>query len=1141
MNKKLLLLLFALLMTAMLLAVPGVNNNTRDITTFPYVEGFNTAVPPTDWTSTVVLSTGTVGHLTMATAGTHPVCTPYEGTGMAAFDSYTCSSTNEIRLATPRVNFAGVANPALSFYMMHDVNYPTLVDYIQIQVSTNGTDWTQVGDNINRYDAAYTTAAWALHTVDLAAYANQSIYVGILFHSGYGNDIYLDQFNLYNDVRGIIAGTVTSGATPLADVEVSVTDGTNTQTATTSATGTYTIPSLALGTYTATFTKTGYTTQTVNNIAVTANNTTTVNANMPAMTMFNVTGHVVGSDVPTVGLADCAITLTGYANYTANTNASGDFTITGVFSGYTYAIAINHDGYTAYTNSNVAVSGSNVSLGTITLAERANAPRNVVAVANTADTQVDVTWEAPGDVQGLESFDDGFESGNFDNFTFIQGNGTAGDNDQNWWYVLTGDANYSYDGESVAKIDWGYDIDTALITPAVAVQNGYVMNFWWEGSYTWSIDPNPNATFTVEVSSDGEQWTSIWDFNNIGVWEDWTWYETNVDLSSYAGQSLMFKFHFVGNDNADQAMDLIHIGPATTRQFGTFARSNAAGNTPSLARSANGKEVLFSSSKAHGSQIANRPNLSHVSQIHNTRTSRSLMGYKVSRLVLGQETNPANWTTIVANTTNLTASDAGWATVATGTYKYAVQAIYTNNVLSNATFSSIVEKNMYAPVTVNVSTNDGATAAGATVNLTSTDAAHTYSVNVPASQTASFAAVYRTSYVMTVSKSGYNIYTQNITIGQTNTFDVVIEETTSLPVAPQVTCIPGNTTQANLAWHSADEVPVETLVLDDGTNGDSIGLNGGGTFIYAVRFTAADLAEYAGCVLSKVTAYFNDIASPTTIKVYTGGTSTTDAGTEVYSEEVTGLTAASWNEIQLSSPITITGSEELWIGFEVTHASGAHPAGCSTTSYVADQGDMIALDGAWDTLYNATEGSYSYAWNIHGWTVGANGRDVEINRSLTGYKVYLNGQLQGQVGTDARNYLLSGLVSGQTYTAGVTAVYTSGETQAATVQFTFNPTAANDNNVAPARTELVGNYPNPFNPNTTIKFANKENGMVKLNIFNVRGQKVRSLVNSQMAAGTHTINWNGTDDNGNVVASGVYMYNLECGRYTSTKKMILMK
>ena len=98
------------------------------------------------------------------------------------------------------------------------------------------------------------------------------------------------------------------------------------------------------------------------------------------------------------------------------------------------------------------------------------------------------------------------------------------------------------------------------------------------------------------------------------------------------------------------------------------------------------------------------------------------------------------------------------------------------------------------------------------------------------------------------------------------------------------------------------------------------------------------------------------------------------------------------------------------------------------------------------------------------------------------------------------------------------------------------------NNIITLGTHLGANYPNPFNPITTIEFTTENTKThTELIIHNIRGQKVKTLINEKLDAGNHSIVWNGTDDNGQVVSSGVYFYEMNTGDYTSVKKMILMK
>jgi len=83
---------------------------------------------------------------------------------------------------------------------------------------------------------------------------------------------------------------------------------------------------------------------------------------------------------------------------------------------------------------------------------------------------------------------------------------------------------------------------------------------------------------------------------------------------------------------------------------------------------------------------------------------------------------------------------------------------------------------------------------------------------------------------------------------------------------------------------------------------------------------------------------------------------------------------------------------------------------------------------------------------------------------------------------------------------------------------------------------LYPNYPNPFNPETNIRFSLPEDQIVTLNIYNMTGQLVESLVNERRSAGVHSVHWNASG-----VASGVYLYQLQVGGRFLTQKMILMK
>ncbi|MFA6471344.1 MAG: FlgD immunoglobulin-like domain containing protein [Candidatus Latescibacterota bacterium] len=93
----------------------------------------------------------------------------------------------------------------------------------------------------------------------------------------------------------------------------------------------------------------------------------------------------------------------------------------------------------------------------------------------------------------------------------------------------------------------------------------------------------------------------------------------------------------------------------------------------------------------------------------------------------------------------------------------------------------------------------------------------------------------------------------------------------------------------------------------------------------------------------------------------------------------------------------------------------------------------------------------------------------------------------------------------------------------------------------PLQNALYGNYPNPFNPTTTIKYSLKENSKTSLVIYNSLGQKIRTLVDTPQAPGLHTLIWNGKNDRGQQAASGMYFMKLSAGKFTQTKRMMMLE
>ena len=93
----------------------------------------------------------------------------------------------------------------------------------------------------------------------------------------------------------------------------------------------------------------------------------------------------------------------------------------------------------------------------------------------------------------------------------------------------------------------------------------------------------------------------------------------------------------------------------------------------------------------------------------------------------------------------------------------------------------------------------------------------------------------------------------------------------------------------------------------------------------------------------------------------------------------------------------------------------------------------------------------------------------------------------------------------------------------------------------PLQYSLKQNYPNPFNGATSISFAIEKPGVINLGVYNIIGQRIKTLVNTEMGVGEYTITWDGTDEYGADVASGIYFYRMTADEYVRCRKMLYLK
>jgi hypothetical protein len=684
---------------------------------------------------------------------------------------------------------------------------------------------------------------------------------------------------------GHLTGTVLgAGNAPLANTTVQIVNGGQ---ATTNAQGQYTIMNIVAGTYQVTASRYGYISQTVN-VVIPEDSTVTQNFTLQQMPTVNVTGTIVGSDAPTVGLANATITMTGYENYSATANAQGTFTITGVYTNQTYQFMASAVGYQNNTGVvNVGIVPHN--MGNIVVNEIAYTPRNIVATQATNQQSVTITWTAP-DPNAVD-IDQSFESVTFP--------------PTDWTRIITNNGPANTVGVYPTWCRFG--TVTSGTTTVVPSSGSWQSGFWWDFNHQdeWLISPQFNCPqgaslsfgsyvffgstngdhYYVKISNNnGNSWNVLWDASTLtGGWNN---YQTpiNIDLSAYAGQQVKIAWHADDPNTTNDGMwynwfiDNVVISNAVTSfgfpeesmtmRSGSAEESSLRNIVTSIPMSRDGREI---------EQITVKTTHQTPAQQRNIRShSRSLMGYKVWRLTNGQENNESTWTLLTNDMINvLTHTDNSWATLAAGTYKYAIKAIYTNNVLSLGAFSNPVIKN-----------------------------------------------------------------------------------------------------------------PVVT-----------------GTLVGTVR---------------------NQNNLPISGATITAGIYTTTTGPNGF--------------------------------YSMAVAAGIHTVTCSATTY---------------------------------------NTQTQINVVIT---------------------------------ADVTT----------TQNFILTP-EENLDVVEVTKTVLNSNYPNPFNPVTTISYDIKAKSPVRIDIYNAKGQLIRTLVNEVIEKGQHHTVWNGKDNHGNAVASGIYHYRMQAGDYKATRRMVLMK
>ena len=174
--------------------------------------------------------------------------------------------------------------------------------------------------------------------------------------------------------------------------------------------------------------------------------------------------------------------------------------------------------------------------------------------------------------------------------------------------------------------------------------------------------------------------------------------------------------------------------------------------------------------------------------------------------------------------------------------------------------------------------------------------------------------------------------------------------------------------------------------------------------------------------------------------------------------------------------------------------------------------------------------------------IGGRDQSDQVVSSMEVYNFSENAWQVGSALNIARENFAAVATDGAVYVFGGRGI--NGDTIAEVEMFEEPSTGIDDSHERPVEFALQQNYPNPFNAGTTIRFqigSSNRFSPTKLSIFSIDGKLVRTLVNEPLAAGEHRISWDATDNQGNAVTSGVYLYVLQVGSQRQTKKMSLIQ
>jgi len=898
---------------------------------------------------------------------------------------------------------------------------------------------------------------------------------------------------------GSLSGVVSSAGNFVAGAVVSI-DG-SPRVTTTNAAGQYLFEYLDQATINLTVVAIGYFDQHESGIDISSGVNTVHNISLDRRPFVSVTGTVHGSDTNTP-ISNANVSLTGYDHYTGFiTNTQGVFTLPEVYSGYIYTLVISADGYDMYLDDVIEVGTNALNLGVIILDENSYRPSRVKTTEEGDDLHI--TWEAPYSEEGIWASH--IVSTQYQARWGISNNERA---EAMHRFTQTQLQVQGVSGGELTSISIFFNSDTVLSSATYTIKvytGGTATPNYHPGTLVYSqLIPNPILNqwnvipllMPIEIPSTGELWFGY----EVAV--------ANLVSESY---EISTTDSNTGNIGYGDIIWDVYDGWGTIYNnwyfelSGIIFRMRENHMIRGLVQGSNGTRVL--SQMEDDEPIMDEPimkeqNLSTFAELKGKNSSHFYVGARRSYKPSSSPLVSNDFSVLPTKYNNTRSLDGysvyrlkeadinnemAWTTLIDNTTNFNFVDTTFNNLPSDIYYYAVKSNYtnyVFSFPTLSSPVNKGVTA-NTTINVYSTignlQGATVLLVNNDNANLRYEGTVNAASCVIFPSVRFGN-YT--LTMLHQNIFDYVNDH---VEIAE--------------ATFNYDIIIDSIALLNESFEGEQFPPPGWTRHTFAQPSSAQSISQW---LRIDVRGYEVPPANTTLTGNYVAISRSWGGAT------IGGITPDNW---LITPAITINSSnggsalQAAILKFYVRTDSGGTWGGEQFSVYASTSGNLIDDFDENNPLYNEEIPAAGYA------------QYREINIGLSAYlgqTVYI-----GIRHHDCFDQNFLHLEDVQI--AGIAQVSEDPTPEVSFISV-LNP-----------------NYPNPFNPSTTISFTNMKEGKVTIEIFNIRGQKVHTLVNDFYKAGQYQVTWYGTDDQNRDVGSGIYFYQMKSDDFTQTRKMILIK